>query len=126
MSGALSHEPLSYSLEIDDATLLLDCGWTECTLPIYDIPSQIDAILISHSTVEHIGALVYIYKKYDLACPIYSTIPVQIMGQIIITDCMMSIKQKHEWDLYSLDDIEHVFDKIIVVKYSQPMSLTGM
>lgn len=47
---------------------------------------QIDAVLLSHPDVMHLGALPYAVGKLGLKCPVYSTIPVYKMGQMFMYD----------------------------------------
>lgn len=47
---------------------------------------QIDAVLLSHPDVMHLGALPYAVGTLGLKCPVYSTIPVYKMGQMFMYD----------------------------------------
>ena len=47
---------------------------------------QIDAVLLSHPDVVHLGALPYVVGRLGLRCPIYATIPVYKMGQMFMYD----------------------------------------
>lgn len=70
LSGVNSEDPLSYLLIIEDFYILLDCGWNEK----FDLNSsyitelkkyvpKLNVILLSHSTLNHVGALPYIIGK---------------------------------------------------------------
>lgn len=64
LSGVKNEEPLCYILEIDNFRFLLDCGWDEeCSMDMVERlqphAPKIDAVLISHQGLEHIGALPY-------------------------------------------------------------------
>lgn len=48
--------------------------------------SKIDAVLISHSDILHVGALPYAMKKLGLSAPVYSTDPVCSLGQLTLYD----------------------------------------
>ena len=48
--------------------------------------NQIDAVLLSHPDVVHLGALPYVVGKLGLKCPVYATIPVYKMGQMFMYD----------------------------------------
>ena len=56
---------------------------------------QIDAILLSHPDVVHLGALPYIVGKLGLKCPAYATVPVYKMGQMFM------------YDLYQVNEVFH-------------------
>ena len=47
---------------------------------------SIDAVLLSHPDIYHVGALPYLVGKCGLSCPIYATIPVHKMGQMFVYD----------------------------------------
>lgn len=85
----------------------------------------IDAVLLSHPDVYHLGALPYMVGKMGLNCPIYATIPVHKMGQMFMYDLYMSHFNMCDFDLFSLDDIDAAFDKIIQLKYNQLVNLKG-
>lgn len=85
----------------------------------------IDAILLSYPDPAHLGALPYLVGKLGLNCPIYATIPVYKMGQLFMYDLFMSHYNMYDFELFSLDDIDTAFDKIIQLKYNQSVSLKG-
>ena len=47
---------------------------------------QIDAVLLSHPDVLHLGALPYAVGRLGLKCPVYATVPVYKMGQMFMYD----------------------------------------
>ena len=59
---------------------------------LYRHVNQIDAVLISHPDLYHLGALPYMVGKAGLECPIYSTIPVHKMGQMFMYDFYQVMK----------------------------------
>uniref|UniRef100_A0A1B0GEA0 Cleavage and polyadenylation specificity factor subunit 2 n=1 Tax=Glossina morsitans morsitans TaxID=37546 RepID=A0A1B0GEA0_GLOMM len=130
ISGAMDESPPCYILQVDEVRILLDCGWDEkfdATF-IKDLKRHvhtIDAVLLSHPDVYHLGALPYLVGKLGLNCPIYATIPVHKMGQMFMYDLYMSHFNMYDFDLFSLDDVDAAFDKIIQLKYNQTFSLKG-
>lgn len=120
----------SYLLEIDEVCVLLDCGWTDqydvaLLDPLVRVISRIDLVLISHYDMAHMGALPYAMGKLGLKAPIYGTLPVFRMGQITMYDAFQA-KVKHEdFDLFSLDDIDAVFENFKQLKYSEKLTLTS-
>ncbi|XP_031632233.1 probable cleavage and polyadenylation specificity factor subunit 2 [Contarinia nasturtii] len=130
LSGAMDESPPCYLLQIDEVKILLDCGWDEKFDPnfIKEIKRHvhtIDAILISYPDPLHLGALPYLVGKLGLNCPIYATIPIYKMGQLFMYDTFMSHYNMYDFELFSLDDIDSAFDKIIQLKYNQSVSLKG-
>lgn len=130
LSGAYDEGPLCYLLQVDEFRFLLDCGWNESFSaeimePIKKHIHQIDAVLITFPDIYHMGALPYLVGKCSLHCPIYATIPVYKMGQMFMYDLYQSHQNYEDFDVFSLDDVDAVFDKIIQLKYSQNVSLKG-
>ncbi|CAD6991302.1 probable cleavage and polyadenylation specificity factor subunit 2 [Ceratitis capitata] len=130
ISGAMDESPPCYILQIDEVRILLDCGWDEKFDPnlIKELKRHvhtIDAVLLSHPDVYHLGALPYLVGKLGMNCPIYATIPVYKMGQMFMYDLYMSHYNMYDFDLFSLDDVDAAFDKIIQLKYNQTVSLKG-
>uniref|UniRef100_A0A034WQU1 Cleavage and polyadenylation specificity factor subunit 2 n=1 Tax=Bactrocera dorsalis TaxID=27457 RepID=A0A034WQU1_BACDO len=126
----MDETPPCYILQIDEVRILLDCGWDEKFDPnlIKELKRHvhtIDAVLLSHPDVYHLGALPYLVGKLGMNCPIYATIPVYKMGQMFMYDLYMSHYNMYDFDLFSLDDVDAAFDKIIQLKYNQTVSLKG-
>ena len=67
--GVHSTDPCCYLLEVDEARILLDCGWNDAYDPSLleplrkAIADRIDLVLITHSEIEHLGALPYAAAK---------------------------------------------------------------
>ncbi|KAJ3035593.1 cleavage and polyadenylation specificity factor subunit 2 [Rhizophlyctis rosea] len=130
LSGARDEDPLCYLLEIDEAKILLDCGWTdrwdvEDLVQLRRIAKTIDAVLLSHADIPHIGAYPYAVAHLGLTCPSYSTTPVHDMGQIAFYDAWQSTVDVREFDLFDVENINGAFEKMVPLRYSQPYSLGG-
>lgn len=87
--------------------------------------NTIDAVLISHSDPLHLGALPYAVGKLGLSCPIYATLPVYKMGQMFMYDLYQAHKNVSEFDLFTLDDVDMAFDRIVQLKYNQSIEMKG-
>lgn len=92
---------------------------------IYSHVHTIDAVLLSYPDPAHLGALPYLVGKLGLNCPIYATIPVYKMGQMFMYDLYMSHYNMYDFDLFTLDDVDTAFDRIILLKYNQSISMKG-
>ncbi|XP_035228825.1 cleavage and polyadenylation specificity factor subunit 2-like, partial [Stegodyphus dumicola] len=130
LSGVYSEDPHCYILQVDEFRFLLDCGWDENfnMTHIKELKKhvhQIDAVLLSYPDILHLGALPYAVGKCNLDCPIYATIPVYKMGQMFMYDLFQSRHNTEDFDLFTLDDVDAAFDKIIQLKYSQTINLKG-
>ncbi|XP_069688584.1 probable cleavage and polyadenylation specificity factor subunit 2 isoform X2 [Periplaneta americana] len=130
ISGAMDESPPCYILQVDDFRILLDCGWDEnfdqeFMKELKRYVHQIDAVLLSYPDPLHLGALPYLVGKCGLNCPIYATIPVYKMGQMFMYDLYQSRHNMEEFDLFTLDDVDAAFDKIIQLKYNQSVPMKG-
>ena len=130
--GAHSADPPCYLLEIDDFTILLDAGWTEAfdvalLEPLRTVAPRVDIVLISHCDVEHLGALAYAMKHFELRAPVYATLPVSKMGQMFMYDAYENAARHatEPFELFDLDDVDRAFKRFIELKYSQVVKLGG-
>lgn len=130
LSGCHDESPLCYLLEIDDAKILLDCGWNEALdiadlKPLASVAKQIDAVLLSHADLDHLGAFPYAAVHLGLTCPVYCTTPVHDMGQNLMLDLVSAKRQQTETVLFTSDDVETAFSQVTMLRYSQPFGLPG-
>ena len=51
--------------------------------------SRINYVLISHADMEHIGGLPYLFAKLGADVPVYATLPVHYMGQMMFYDLLL-------------------------------------
>ncbi|XP_064621428.1 cleavage and polyadenylation specificity factor subunit 2-like [Lineus longissimus] len=129
-SGVQGESAPCYMLQVDEFRFLLDCGWDEDCNPetLKEVKKhlhQIDAVLLSYPDALHLGALPHLVGRCGLSCPVYATIPVYKMGQMFMYDYYQSRHNTEEFDLFTLDDVDAAFDKIIQLKYSQTTNLVG-
>lgn len=133
LSGGQDHSPSCYLLQIDQFKCLLDCGWDEkFSQTIVDEISKhfktLNAILLTYPDPAHLGALPYLVKHHGIPCPIYATRPVTQMGQMFMTDLLLSRLNNQEFDLYSIEDVKKTFenDKIMHLFFNQTFHLEGV
>ncbi|XP_075221606.1 cleavage and polyadenylation specificity factor subunit 2 [Lycorma delicatula] len=130
LSGAMDESPPCYILQVDEFRFLLDCGWNESfdqefMKELKRYANQIDAVLLSYPDPLHLGALPYMVGKCGLSCPIYATIPVYKMGQMFMYDLYQSRHDMEEFNMFTLDDVDAAFDKIVQLKYNQSVPMKG-
>ena len=53
---------------------------------LFRVCSKVDAVLLSHPDVLHLGALTYAKKNLGLSAPVYLTEPVLRLGQLTMYD----------------------------------------
>ncbi|KAF0698246.1 Aste57867_11121 [Aphanomyces stellatus] len=120
-----------YLLEVDDIGILLDCGWTDdfdvaLLEPLAQVIDKVDLVLISHPDLAHMGALPYAMGTLGLKAPVYATLPVYRMGEIVLYEAYQArTKDDMEFKLFSLDDVDQVLETFIQLKYSQKLKLSG-
>ncbi|KAG0453097.1 hypothetical protein HPP92_025761 [Vanilla planifolia] len=95
LCGVYSENPLCYMLSIDGFHFLMDCGWNDlCDQnllhPLSRVTSIIDAVLLSHPDIMHLGALPYAMKHLGLSAPVYATEPVYRLGLLTMYDHYIS------------------------------------
>ena len=127
--GALDNSTaISYILKVDQYTLLLDCGLdvgklSEYTARIMPHINHINAVLVTYPDIDHMGGLPYLYGKLGLDCPIYGTVPLYNMGQMFLYDYYQSKNSSEDFYIFTLDDVDNVFDHFQQMKYSQTISI---
>ena len=114
---------------LDDCKILLDCGWNDrfdvsLLRPLASVAKDIDAVLISHSDTEHLGALPYAFGKLGMNCKVYTTLPVHKMGLMYMYDHFLS-RVDEDFDTFTLDDIDTAFAAVVPVRYAQHSTLDG-
>ena len=129
ISGAMSSTPFAYILHIDEFTILLDCGWSESfdlneISQLVDICSHVNAVLLSHATIKHIGALPYLCQ-HGLSAPIFATIPVPMLGSLVMYDAYLNKLEEEDFQLFKAIDIDTAFQKVNRMTYSQSEQLDG-
>ncbi|VEL17799.1 unnamed protein product [Protopolystoma xenopodis] len=129
-SGSCDGGPPCYLLQVDEFYCLLDCGFCEdfespYVKEVSKWVDHIDAVLLSHQSLRHLGLLPYLVGKCGLKCPVYATTPVYKMGQMFLYDAYQSRYAAEKFDAFTLDDIDNAFDLIVQVKYQQTISLHG-
>ena len=117
-------------MQVDECRFLLDAGWDENFNLAYlrDVRkhvNQIDAVLLTFPDQAHLGALPYLFGKCDLSCAVYATVPVYKMGQMFLYDQYQSRHNTEDFSVFSLDDVDSAFDKIVQLKYNQSVALKG-
>jgi cleavage and polyadenylation specificity factor subunit 2 len=117
-------------LRIDSVTVLLDCGWTQAfdpalLQPIIDILSEVTIILISHPTLEYVGALPYLAKQPGFHASIYATLPVARMGQMVLYDAYISHAKCERFSMLTIEGINSTFELVNQLKYSEKFPVKG-
>ena len=141
-----TYKPYCYLLEIDNTKILLDCGAGISSNGTIFCPivqsfkaqlKDVALVLCSHASLEFIGGLPLILPILPANVPIYMTLATQCMARILFSDFQSSICINEEADEgtgggrladiarvshsqpYSQTAIEHLFKRIVTLRYSQ-------
>ena len=128
-----------YLLELGEFCLLLDCGWDDSFDPallsaLAEVAPRVDAVLLSHGDLAHLGALPYARAKLGLKAPIFATLPVRKMGFMHMYDAYATASAHLAPSAcafddaeggFSLDAVDDAFDAIKELKFSQIIKLAG-
>ncbi|KAF9998559.1 cleavage and polyadenylation specificity factor subunit 2 [Entomortierella chlamydospora] len=89
------------------------------------IAKDVDACLLSHSTLHHLGALAYAKSYMGLRAQTYATFPVMDMGRLSLYDTWQSKRSTEDFTTFNLEDIDQAFEAITCLRYQQPTELAG-
>lgn len=123
MSGAVCS-----LLEVDDYRLLLDCGYensSSCSRDrigsLLQRVGRIDAILISHGDIDHMGSLPLINSHRPV--PVICTLPVFKFGRMVLYDLHLNTELEgnanDSMNMFTLDEIDTCLSNVITIKYNQ-------
>jgi uncharacterized protein len=114
-------------LQTPNSKILLDCGVDvashgEDKFPIFNIPefdiSQIDAVIISHAHLDHVGLLPYLYKM-GYKGPCYMTLPTRDIASLLSLDFIGVAYKQASTPLFDSKDIKEMVKHSICVNYNE-------
>jgi hypothetical protein len=118
--------PPCHLLEMGGVTILLDVGLdssldVSSLEPLRAVAPRVDALLVSHADLAHIGGLPYAFKALGLSCPVYATLPVVKLGQMTLYDAHENARLRPVGGPapFDLDDVDAAFRRCVELKYSQ-------
>lgn len=75
------------------------------------------------------GGLPYLYGTLGATCPIYMTVAAFLMAQILFSDTFQQLEERENHAsfhaTFPLQGINVSLSKVIGIRYSQPIHLTG-
>ncbi len=112
----------------DESKVLVDAGVNPGTsqrgslFPRFDYEfdgfDSLDAVVVSHAHLDHIGALPLL-TKYGYQGPFYMTEPTLYLLTILLEDFYNVETRSGSLSFFSLKDVKSVIEQTIVVKYNQ-------
>lgn len=120
-------------LQTPNSKILLDCGINPAVnagnerFPYFDIPefdiNALDAVIISHAHLDHVGLLPYLYKM-GYKGPVYMTPPTRDIGALSALDFIgVSYKQAAK-PLFSSTDVKEMVKHSICLNYNEVTDVT--
>lgn len=127
-----------FLLEADNKKILIDCGLFQGDSasrgknhePFAFDPSEIDAVIATHSHIDHIGRVPKLFNK-GFRGSVYSTPPVKDLAGLFLEDTLKLLKDEvrrkpgHEliWDKVDLDN---ALDSWQTFDYHKPFNIGGL
>ncbi|MEZ0248430.1 MAG: beta-CASP ribonuclease aCPSF1 [Thermoproteus sp.] len=111
-------------VDTTESKILLDCGLKpsqyEEEFPLLeeiDLDS-LDAVVLSHAHMDHVGCLPYLYK-YGYRGPVYMTDPTKYLAYILLTDYVELKEREGLIPPYSKSDIETLMYHVVTLDYEE-------
>ena len=131
LGGALEVGASSILIELDNYKILLDSGIRQKNnkdkLPDFNTIKElggVDAILISHAHMDHIGSLPLISYEYPNA-PIYMNKMTKELAHVLLADSLKIMNfNEGEIPLFDADKVDKMFNQVRIVPYQQEIKLT--
>lgn len=122
-SHSSSSTAVCYLLEISGVKILLDCGWDTnydpaLLEPLKLIADKIQLVLISHADLEHMGALAYAYKNFQLKAQCWCTKPVLKFGHLNMYDAVLNGTAP-----FTLDDVDQCISRCKECAFQQELKV---
>lgn len=119
-------------LQTPDSKVLLDCGINVAgqgadKFPVFDIPefdiSRLNAVIISHAHLDHVGLLPYLYKM-GYQGPVYMTTPTRDIAALLALDFIGVAYKQAVTPLFSSSDIKEMVKRSICLNFNEVTDVT--
>ncbi len=119
-------------LQTPESRVLLDCGIDPSedgpeSYPYLDAPefniSEIDAVIISHSHLDHSGLVPYLFK-YGYKGPVYCTIPTRDVMSLLQLDMIKIQRNEGKEPIYSSEEVRQMVLHTICLDYDEVTDVT--
>ncbi len=119
-------------LQTQNSKVLLDCGVDiaghgEDKYPYFNVPefdmNQLDAVIISHAHLDHVGLLPYLYKM-GYKGPVYMTPPSRDISALLSLDFIGVAYKQASKPLFSSTDVKEMVKHSICLDYNEVTDIT--
>ncbi len=119
-------------LQTPNSKVLLDCGIDVASqgkekFPFFNLPefdiNQLDAVVISHAHLDHVGLLPYLYKM-GYKGPVYMTPPTRDIAALLSLDFIGVAYKQAVKPLFDSSDIKEMVKHSICLNYNEVTDVT--
>lgn len=118
-------------LQTPESRILLDCGIDPSSLdgsyPMLESPefriNELDAIIISHAHLDHMGFLPYLFK-FGYKGPVYCTEPTRDIMSLLQLDVVKIMVGEGKDPIYTSEEIREVVKHTITLNYEEVTDIT--
>jgi KH/beta-lactamase-domain protein len=119
-------------LQTPNSSILLDCGVNVAAhgqerFPYFNIPefdiSQLDAVIISHAHLDHVGLLPYLYKM-GYKGPVYMTAPTRDISALLALDFIGVAYKQAAQPLFNSTNVKEMVKHSICLNYNEVTDVT--
>jgi|TARA_B100001964_G_C14258502_1_gene613823 hypothetical protein len=120
-------------IQTNNSKILVDCGIDVASqgknkFPNFDIPEfnidQLDAVIISHAHLDHVGLVPYLYKM-GYKGPVYLTPPTRDIAALLALDFIGVAYKQAAKPLFSSKDIKEMVKHSICLNYNEVTDVTS-
>ena len=119
-------------LQTPNSKIMLDCGINVAghgkdKFPYFDIPEfdirQLDAVVLSHAHLDHVGLLPYLYKM-GFKGPTYMTPPTMDLAALVCLDFIGVAYKQAATPLYSSKDVKEMVKHTVCLNFNEVTDIT--
>lgn len=118
-------------LQTPESRVLMDCGvnvasWDNA-YPFLEVPEfnikQLDAVIISHAHLDHIGFVPYLFK-FGYNGPVYMTAPTRDVGALLLLDYIKIMKSENKDPIFETEHVKEMVKHTICLDYEEVSDIT--
>ena len=119
-------------LQTPESRILLDCGVDvaandQNAYPYLEAPefniNELDAVIITHSHVDHCGFVPYLYK-FGFKGPTYMTAPTRDVAALLLLDYIKIMRSEGKEPIFSPEDVKEMVKHTITLEYEEVTDVT--